>query len=204
MSAPVPFVSFEGIDGVGKTTQLDLLARRLRAAGREVVVTREPGATALGAQLRRLLLDPAGAVSPRTEALLYAADRADHVDSVIRPALRRGAVVLSDRYLDSSLAYQGAGRQLGIDEVRRLSLWATGGLLPGLTVLLDADPDRVRARLGGDGGLDRLELERIDFHRRVRQEFLRLAAAEPERFLVLDALADPDALADRIAAAAIR
>ena len=123
---------------------------------------------------------------------------------MIRPALRRGAVVLSDRYLDSSLAYQGAGRQLGIDEVRRLSLWATGGLLPGLTVLLDADPDRVRARLGGDGGLDRLELERIDFHRRVRQEFLRLAAAEPERFLVLDALADPDALADRIAAAAIR
>ncbi|MFG1900165.1 dTMP kinase [Micromonospora carbonacea] len=183
------FVVFEGGEGAGKSTQLAALAERLRGQGREVVVTREPGATEVGARIRTLLLDAtAEGPSPRAEALLYAADRAHHVATVVRPALVRGAVVISDRYVDSSLAYQGAGRTLPVDEVSWLSSWATGGLKPDLVVLLDVDPhtglSRVAAR---NEGADRLEAESVAFHERVRYAFLDLAANDPKRYLVLDA-----------------
>ncbi|WP_431973598.1 dTMP kinase [Micromonospora haikouensis] len=183
------FVVFEGGEGAGKSTQLAALAERLRGQGREVVVTREPGATEVGARIRALLLDAtAEGPSPRAEALLYAADRAHHVATVVRPALVRGAVVISDRYVDSSLAYQGAGRTLPVDEVSWLSSWATGGLKPDLVVLLDVEPhtglSRVAAR---NEGPDRLEAESVAFHERVRYAFLDLAANDPKRYLVLDA-----------------
>ena len=180
------FLSFEGGDGVGKTTQIGLLADGLRAEGREVVATREPGGTALGLELRAAVLH-GGHVSPRTEALLYATDRAHHVDTVVRPALARGAVVVSDRYLDSSVAYQGNGRDLGAEDVERLSLWATEGLLPALTVLLDLEPAVGLARLTGSP--DRLERAGVEFHVRTRRAFLQRAAADPGRWLVLDASA---------------
>jgi dTMP kinase len=180
------FVSFEGGDGVGKSTQLRLLGAWLgEAVGREVVLTREPGGTALGRTLREAVLHGED-VDPRTEALLYAADRAHHVHSVVRPALARGAVVLTDRYLDSSVAYQGNGRDLGEAEVEQLSLWAAAGLLPDLTVLLDLDPADGLARLTGDP--DRLERAGDEFHRRTRRSFLDRAAADRTgRWLVLDA-----------------
>lgn len=190
MTAGYPglFVTFEGGDGAGKTTQSALLDEWLTASGRAVVRTREPGGTEVGALVRDIVLHHRGEVAPRAEALLYAADRAHHVETVVRPALERGDVVIQDRYLDSSVAYQGAGRVLGRDEVRNLSLWATGGLLPDLTVLLDLDPSVARRRLDADDKpFDRLEAERESFHTRVRQEFLALAEAEPDRFLVLDA-----------------
>lgn len=196
------FVVFEGGEGAGKSTQLALLAERLRGQGREVVVTREPGATPIGERIRALLLDNSGAEapSPRAEALLYAADRAHHVATVVRPALSRGAVVISDRYVDSSLAYQGAGRTLPVDEVSWLSSWATGGLKPDLVVLLDVDPriglSRVAARAGE---ADRLETESIAFHERVRYAFLDLAASDPKRYLVLDASRPVDELARLVA-----
>lgn len=182
------FVTLEGGDGVGKTTQAALLDEWLTAQGRTVVRTREPGGTEVGVLIRDIVLHHRGEISDRAEALLYAADRAHHVHTVVRPALERGDVVIQDRYLDSSVAYQGAGRVLGRAEVRDLSLWATVGLLPDLTVLLDLDPDLARQRLDADDKpFDRLESERTGFHRRVREEFLALAAAEPARFLVLDA-----------------
>ncbi|WP_146905475.1 dTMP kinase [Cellulomonas aerilata] len=180
------FVSFEGGDGAGKTTQLRLLGAWLgESLGREVVLTREPGGTALGRTLREAVLHGED-VDPRTEALLYAADRAHHVHSLVRPALERGAVVLTDRYLDSSVAYQGNGRDLGEAEVEQLSLWAVGGLLPHLTVLLDLDPADGLGRLRGDP--DRLERAGDEFHRRTRRSFLARAAADRTgRWLVLDA-----------------
>ncbi|GAA1995064.1 dTMP kinase [Microbacterium pumilum] len=182
------FVTFEGGDGVGKTTQAALLEEWLTAEGSTVVRTREPGGTEVGLLVRDIVLHHRGEIAPRAEALLYAADRAHHIETVVRPALARGEVVIQDRYLDSSVAYQGAGRVLGRDEVRDLSLWATGGLLPDLTVLLDLDPGAARHRLDADDKpFDRLESEQDDFHSRVRAEFLALAAAEPDRFLVLDA-----------------
>jgi dTMP kinase len=199
-SAPAQgaFVVFEGGEGAGKSTQIGALAEHLRAAGRECVVTREPGGTAVGAGLRTLLLDPAtGALAPRTEALLYAADRAEHVAAVIAPSLARGAVVLSDRYVDSSLAYQGAGRALVRDEVEELSRWATDGLLPHLTIVLDIDP---RVGLSRFDGADRLEGESLDFHDRVRAGFLALAERDPGRYLVLDATRPMTDLASAIAA----
>ena len=202
---PGIFVTFEGGDGVGKTTQASLLETWLTDAGRTVVRTREPGGTEVGVLIRDIVLHHRGEVSPRAEALLYAADRAHHIETVVRPALARGDVVIQDRYLDSSVAYQGAGRVLGRDEVRQLSLWATEGLLPDLTVLLDLDPVTARARLDADDKpFDRLEAEKESFHARVREEFLALAAAEPARFLVLDAAQAPAELAaavrDRVAA----
>ena len=204
-AVPAPaglFISFEGGDGVGKTTQIARVAALLRAAGVESVVTREPGGTALGTEIRRILLH-GGAVSPRAEALLYAADRAHHVDTVIRPALARGAVVLTDRYLDSSVAYQGAARSLGPDEVRHLSLWATAGLLPDLTVLLDADPSLAARRTSDRGAQDRLEREGGDFREALREQFLDLAAAEPGRVTVVDADQDLEVVtADVLAALA--
>lgn len=169
---------------MGKSTQQALLADWLRAQGREVVLTREPGGTPLGAEIRRLLLHGEH-VDPRAEALLYAADRAHHVATVVRPALASGAVVVVDRYVDSSVAYQGAARSLGTDEVRELSRWATDGLTPDVTLLLDLDPAIGAARRAGRP--DRLERAGETFHDRVREQFLAIATAEPDRVVVLDA-----------------
>ena len=182
---PGLFLVFEGGEGAGKSTQVQRLAEALRAEGYDVVVTREPGATPIGERIRALLLDPTTVLSARAEALLYAADRAHHVSEVIRPALARGAVVLSDRYVDSSLAYQGAGRAMDADDVAELSRWATDGLRPALTVLLDVDPSVGLAR--ATGAPDRIEQESLAFHLAVRQGFLDLATAEPHRYLVLPA-----------------
>jgi dTMP kinase len=185
------FVALEGGEGAGKSTQADLLGAWLRDKGHEVVLTREPGATRLGKRLRDVLLSPVtGDLAPRAEALLYAADRAEHVASVIRPALDRGAVVVTDRYADSSIAYQGAGRVLPPDEIARLCKWATDGLQPDLTVLLDVEPHVGLNRAAAEP--DRLEAEPLEFHERVRAEFLRLADYYPERYLVVDASRDPE------------
>jgi dTMP kinase len=185
------FVAFEGGEGTGKSTQAVMLAEALRAEGHDVVVTFEPGATAVGRRLREVLLDKTNtALSARTEALLYAGDRAQHVFEVIRPALARGAVVITDRYVDSSLAYQGAGRDLDEHEVRRLSRWATGGLAPDLTVLLDLDPAVGLARATGPG--DRIETEALQFHERVRSRFLEITRRGRGRYLVVD-VTDADA-----------
>ena len=195
------WITFEGGDGVGKTTQARLLEDWLAAEGRTVVRTREPGGSDVGQLIRDIVLHHRGDIAPRAEALLYAADRAHHVRAVVRPALERGEVVIQDRYLDSSVAYQGAGRVLDADEVRGLSLWAAEGALPDVTVLLDLDPAAARARLDADDKpFDRLEVEKEDFHRRVREAFLALAAAEPERFLVVDAALSPETLAEAIRA----
>lgn len=182
------WITFEGGDGVGKTTQAALLQEWLSARGHTVVRTREPGGTEVGVLVRDIVLHHRGDIAPRAEALLYAADRAHHVATVVRPARQRGDIVIQDRYLDSSVAYQGAGRVLDASEVRDLSLWAAEGVLPDLTVLLDLDPASARARLdAADKPFDRLEAEKADFHARVRAAFLALAEAEPRRFLVLDA-----------------
>ena len=182
------FISLEGIDGVGKSTQSDLLEEFLRSAGREVLRTFEPGGTELGQEIRHLLLHRKGDVAPRAEALLYAADRAHHVATKIRPALERGAVVVTDRYLDSSVAYQGAGRALDSAEVRALSMFAVENLLPDLTVLLDLPAEQALARRAKTGQEpDRLEREKVEFFEAVRQAFLAMAAAEPNRWLVVSA-----------------
>ncbi|GAA4785236.1 dTMP kinase [Microbacterium gilvum] len=182
------WVTFEGGDGVGKTTQARLLQEALEAEGRTVVRTREPGGSDVGRLVRDIVLHHRGDIAPRAEALLYAADRAHHVATVVRPAIGRGEVVIQDRYLDSSVAYQGAGRVLDAGEVRALSLWAAEGALPDVTVLLDLDPAAARRRLDADDKpFDRLEAEKEEFHARVRDAFLALAADEPARFLVLDA-----------------
>ncbi|MFC9243286.1 dTMP kinase [Streptomyces sp. NPDC057136] len=187
------FLALEGGDGAGKSTQVEALAEWIRAKGHEVVVTREPGATPVGKRLRSILLDVSSAgLSNRAEALLYAADRAEHVDSVVRPALERGAIVISDRYIDSSVAYQGAGRDLSPTEIARISRWATSGLVPHLTVLLDVDPETARERF--TEAPDRLESEPPEFHARVRSGFLTLAAADPVRYLVVDAGQEPEAI----------
>ena len=200
------FISFEGVDGVGKTTQVERLRAYLESCGRTVVTTREPGGTALGRAIRRLLLygmdagngvvdehdGDAADIAPRAEALLFAADRAQHVAEVIRPALGRGEAVITDRYLDSSLAYQAGGRELTAAEIRELSMWATDGLLPDRTYLLDMDPALSHARL--THGEDRMESAGDDFQRRTREAFLALAAAEPERFRVIDAAQPIDAV----------
>lgn len=182
------FISLEGIDGVGKSTQSDLLEEFLRAQGREVVRTLEPGGTELGQEIRHLLLHRKGDVAPRAEALLYAADRAHHVATKIRPALERGEVVITDRYLDSSVAYQGVGRDLSAEDVRAISMFAVEGLLPDLTILLDLEASAAAARRSKTGEApDRLEREKIEFFEAVRQAFLDMAAAEPKRWLVIDA-----------------
>lgn len=201
MAADGLWITFEGGDGAGKTTQASLLERWLRDEGRTVVRTREPGGTEVGVLIRDIVLHHRGDVAPRAEALLYAADRAHHVATLVRPALARGEIVIQDRYLDSSVAYQGAGRVLDAAQIRDLSLWATEDALPDLTVLLDLDPASARARLDADDKpFDRLESEQADFHARVRKAFLELAAAEPERFLVLDATLPADDLAAAVRA----
>ncbi len=186
-SVPGVFVAFEGGEGVGKTTQIAVAAAYLRAAGHDVVETREPGGTPLGRELRSLVLDPDGLIAPRAEALLYAADRAQHVETVIRPALEAGRVVLTDRYVDSTLAYQGTGRGLTVEDARVITDWATGGLLPDLTVLLDLDPRFGLARAEARSAPDRLESAAFEFHQAVRDSFTALAAAAPDRYLVIDA-----------------
>ena len=191
MNSGCLFVAFEGGEGSGKSTQVQLMADTLREAGRRVFVTHEPGATGLGQRVRELVLHAAESVTPRAEALLFAADRAQHVDTVIKPALESGAVVLTDRYVDSSLAYQGAGRNLSIEEVRRISKWATGDLRPDLTVLLDIPPAEGLARARGRGEVDKLEAESLAFHERVRGAFRGLADANPRRYLVVDATLPP-------------
>ncbi|MFG2694906.1 dTMP kinase [Kitasatospora sp. NPDC048407] len=184
------FIALEGGDGAGKSTQSQALAEWIRAKGHEVVVTREPGGSPIGQRLRALVLDVGNTgLSHRAEALIYAADRAEHVENVIRPALERGAVVITDRYMDSSIAYQGAGRDLAATEVARISRWATGGLVPDLTVVLDVDPTAARDRF--TEALDRLESEPTEFHQRVRSGFLALAAADPARYLVVDGSQTP-------------
>lgn len=185
------FVAFEGGDGAGKSTQVRLLAQALTNAGREVVVTRQPGGTPLGSAIRDLVLH-GGHVSPRAEALLYAADKAHHVDELIRPALLRGADVLTDRYTDSSVAYQGAGRELGPQEIHDLLDWAVAGLFPDLTIVVDVPAAVGRARRGDTH--DRIESEGDDFHERVRRHFLDLAATAPGRYLVVDGTSAPEVM----------
>ncbi len=190
------WITLEGGDGSGKSTQASLLADWLTGIGRTVLRTREPGGSEVGVKIRDIVLHYRGDIAPRAEALLYAADRAHHVATVVRPALARGEVVIQDRYLDSSVAYQGAGRVLEAAEVRDLSLWATEGALPDLTILLDLDPREARSRLDSDDKpFDRLEAEQEDFHQRVREAYLAMADAEPGRFLVLDATLPPGDLA---------
>ena len=192
------FVAFEGGDGAGKSTQVRLLADALRARGREVLVTRQPGGTELGAAIRDLVLH-GDHVSPRAEALLFAADKAHHVDLVVRPALEAGQVVVTDRYTDSSVAYQGAGRDLGADEVHDLQMWAVDGLVPDLTVVVDVPPAEGRRRRGEVH--DRLEAEADAFHSAIREHFLAMARGNPQRYVVLDGTAAPEALHLQVLAA---
>lgn len=189
------YIAFEGGEGSGKSTQAAILAERIGAA-----LTREPGATALGAELRRLLLGSGDwSVGPRAEALMMAADRAQHLDEVVRPALAQGRHVVSDRSAYSSLAYQGGGRQLGLDAVRAINQWAIDGRWPDLVVYLRLPREVAVGRL--DRALDRLESEAEDFHRRLLAAFDELAAAEPERWLVIDADQRPDQVTEAVWAA---
>ncbi|GAB3049049.1 dTMP kinase [Sediminivirga luteola] len=198
------FIVFEGGDGVGKSTQAAKLATFLvDRCGLRVEVTREPGGTEVGRQIRSVLLD-GDDVAPRSEALLYAADRAHHVARLVEPALDRGEVVISDRYIDSSLAYQARGRELSVEAVRDISRWATDGLVPHLTVLLDLEPDAARGRLAARGEADRIEREEGDFHARVRSAFLELAGAQPGRYLIVDASQHEDAIAATVRDAVVQ
>jgi dTMP kinase len=196
------FIAFEGGDGAGKSTQAARLAEALESRGYTVLRTREPGGTPVGEKLRSLVLDHGnGDIDAHTEALIFAASRAAHASQVIRPALGRGEIVLTDRYIDSSVAYQGAGRNLGLDAVRSLNEWATSGLQPHLTVLLDVDPQLGRRRrTAGQAAEDRLESEADEFHTRIREAFLNLAAGRPESYLVLPAQLPVDELAAQILA----
>lgn len=201
MSSRGLWITVEGGDGSGKTTQSALLMSWLSTLDRTVLHTREPGGSEVGELIRNIVLHHRGHIAPRAEALLYAADRAHHVATVVRPALERGDIVLQDRYLDSSVAYQGAGRVLDATEVRALSMWATEGALPDVTVLLDIDPVAARERLdAADKPFDRLEAEKLEFHTRVREAYLALAAAEPERFVVVDAQQPVEEIAQQIRA----
>ena len=197
---PGLLIAFEGGDGAGKSTQAAELAAALESRGLTVLRTREPGGTPIGEKLRSLVLDHGhGHIDAHTEALIFAASRAAHASQVIRPALERGEIVLTDRYIDSSVAYQGSGRNLGTGAVRDINDWATSGLTPDLTVLLDVDPEvGRRRRTAGDAAEDRLESEADEFHGRIRTAFLELAAGRPEQYLVLPAHLPVDELAARI------
>lgn len=186
------FITFEGIEGSGKTTQQRLLAEHLRAQGRTVVVTKEPGGTPLADRIRAILLDSANAIDPIAEVLLFAASRRQHTTEVIQPALSRGEIVLCDRYADSTLAYQGFGRMIDLDRLRTLNEWATNALVPNVTLLFDLPEEiglhRANSRNAGaaqDEG--RFEAEDLRFHRRVREGYLAMAVAEPDRYRVIDA-----------------
>jgi len=195
-------IAFEGVEGAGKSTQVELLRQALEKAGHRVVTTREPGGTTVGERVRAILLDPASTLDARAEALLFAAARAQLVEQVIRPALERGEVVLCDRFLDSSLAYQGVARGLGLEPVAAINGFATGGLLPDLVVLLRLDPAEGLARRRGSR--DRIECQDLEFHQKVAQGFLDLAAADPERFVIVEAAAPPDRVAAEVRAAVLR
>jgi len=198
-AAPGLFVAFEGGEGAGKSTQARALADALTAAGHEVVLTREPGGTPAAEAIREVVLTPEYAgLDARAEALLYAASRAEHVARLVRPALARGAVVITDRYIDSSVAYQGIGRALGPDVIGEINLWATRSLLPDLTVLLDVEAVAGLARI--DSAPDRIEQEPEEFHAQVVEGFRALAAGDPERYLVLAAHDDRDDLSAAILA----
>lgn len=191
------FVCFEGGEGGGKSTQSRLLHDRLTQRGYAVRLTHEPGDTPVGKEMRRIVLSPeTGELAHKTEFLLYLADKSEHVETLVRPALERGEVVITDRYVDSTLAYQGAGRALDRDELEIVSRWATGDLRPHLTVVLDLEPE---AGLGRFEGRDRIEGESLEFHQRVRRSFLDLAAREPEHYAVLDARAPIEEIAAQIA-----
>ena len=191
------FIVLEGPDGSGKSTQTRLLVDWLRAAGKTVVQTREPGGTPAAEAIRNLVLSPEfTGLDSRTEALLFAGARAEHVANVIFPALQRGEVVVCDRYIDSSIAYQGIGRDLGVDRIRNLSLWATGDLVPDLTIVLDMDATLGLTRVGND--LDRLEQEPQGFHDRVRKAFVELALHAPERYRVVNAVGSIEEVSARI------
>ncbi len=186
------FIALEGGEGGGKSTQAELLVRWLKSLGHTVLLTREPGGTEIGSILRSIVLGhETGDLSPRTEALLYAADKAEHVDQVVLPALEAGKIVITDRYVDSALAYQGAGRALAVDEVEQVARWATRSLRPHLTVVLDVDPAVGLSRFDG---ADRIEAEPLEFHQRVRQGFIDLAARDPKHYLVVPAGGTPDAV----------
>lgn len=194
------FITFEGIDGVGKSTQADLLESFLTEKGLKVIRTFEPGGTELGQEIRHLLLHRKGDVAPRSEALLYAADRAHHVATKIRPALAEGSVVISDRYFDSSVAYQGAARELSVEDVRNISLWAVDNLIPDLTVLLDLSAEKAMARRAKTGTEpDRLEREKVEFFERARDEYLKMASHE-KRFLLVSAELSVDEIQSHIRA----
>ncbi|WP_300680792.1 dTMP kinase [Nocardioides sp.] len=181
------FVCFEGGEGSGKSTQSQRLSDALSALGYDALLTREPGGTAVGRTIRQIVLSPeTGALADKTESLLYAADKAEHVETLVLPALERGEVVIMDRYVDSTLAYQGAGRTLPVADVERIARWATGDLRPHLTVVLDLEP---AAGLSRFEGRDRIEGESLEFHQRVRDAFVAMAGRDPEHYLVLDARA---------------
>lgn len=192
------FITFEGGDGTGKTTQSSMLAEQLERDGFEVVRTREPGGTETGKRIREIVLHSRAHIDPKAEALLYAADRAQHVATLVRPALERGAIVVQDRYIDSSVAYQGAGRALDPEKIAELSAWATDELMPDITILLDAEPAAVAARLTGKP-FDRLEAEGNEFRTRLRDAFVQIAVANPRRVHVFDALEHPGTIGGTIA-----
>ena len=193
------FVALEGGEGAGKSTQARMLGDWLEKLGHRVLLTREPGGTDVGGILRRIVLDHAtGSLSPRAEALIYAADKAEHVDEVILPALAEGMVVVTDRYVDSTLAYQGAGRVIDVIELEQVARWATSDLRPHVTVVLDVDPATGLSRTGDH---DRIEAEPLEFHQRVREHFLDLAAADPDHYLVLPANGDAEELQQAVRAA---
>lgn len=185
------FITFEGIDGVGKTTQIKLAAQRLTELGQEVVITREPGGTAIAERVRNIVLDPTLQLSVRTEALLFMASRSEHVEQIIKPALIAGKTVLCDRFCDSTFVYQGLTQGLKVEDLtdlKALNLQATGGILPDLTIVLDADPQQLLQRRDKRGIFDRFENKGLAFQENLRQGFLALAAAEPERIKVVNAL----------------
>lgn len=188
------FITLEGPDGSGKSTQLELLAIYLRQNGREVVCTREPGGSEAAERLRQLVLDSQLAIDARTETLLYLAARADHLDKVVRPALSAGKIVLCDRFSDSTLVYQGFVRGLPLTELQQLNVFATGGLEPDLTLLLDGDPELLAGRRTQRGVTDRFENEGLAFQISVRQGFIELSKACPQRIRVINALQEQDAV----------
>lgn len=195
------FITFEGVEGAGKTTQIALLRQYIETHEKQVLVTREPGGPPIAESIRALLLDPANqAIHPRTELLLYAAARAQHVEERIRPALRAGKVVVCDRYADSTTAYQGFGRGLDAELIAVLNAIATGGLWPDLTIVLDMAPEEGLCRAARTGALDRIEQETLAFHQRVREGFLHLVETEPARVRRVDATRSIETVAQDIAA----
>jgi len=192
------FITFEGIDGSGKTTQLNRLAETLRRVGRDVLVTCEPGGTPLGREIRKAFLETKQDVEPLAELLLFAADRAQHVQHLILPALAAGRIVISDRYADATTAYQGAGRGFDLELIKSVIAIATGGLKPDLTLFFDIDPQSAVDRMAfrGEHKMNRMDLESLEFYTRVREAYLRIAAAEPARFRVIDADRGVDEIAE--------